>query len=178
MKFDEINGSWELIPTINQPIDYHAQALYQNTNGIYVLFGTHENRRIGLMEKENHGYFLDWKSMEWSQIEININGINNSLLTSKAKFNSLETKDYLFLVFNIDMENIGWNLIEKESGEIYFYDALKNMEVFESPFVEIIDNKIFYESPNGTLKSLNLDFLKTKSNKVGSVDLKTNKSFF
>lgn len=39
MLFDEVNGSWEYTYTENQPLDYHSEVFFQNSKGVYLLFG-------------------------------------------------------------------------------------------------------------------------------------------
>jgi hypothetical protein len=165
MRFDEIQGSWEFVKTINQPIDYFSNVVYQNDKGIYSLFGSYYNPRTGIDEKEAHGYFLDWVSKEWTPI--NIDGLNIKELVSNQT-SALETKDYLFSISNAYLENIGWNIIEKETGKIFSYDLKKN-EFQASPFVEIIGNKVNYISEIGDPSSIDLDVIISKSKEVGSI---------
>lgn len=174
LRFDEIHGSWEFVETTNQPIDYLTLGIYQNSKGIYALFGGSENLRKGLAENNPHGYFLDWESKEWRAIEIQIEGVDINELVNKEKLNYLETKDYFFMVSTAMMKNIGWNIIEKESGKIYFIDNLINQDVWLSPFIEVIGNQVNYQSPNGTPKSLDMEYLISKSKEVGSISIKEN----
>lgn len=171
LRFDEIHGSWEIVNTINQPIDYFSSGVYQNSKGIYSLFGGRANPRTGLEEKVPNGYFLDWESKEWKEIEIQIDGVDNIELVSKGKFQFLQTKDYFFMVSNSDFKNMGWNIIEKESGKIYFFDDLKNEDIFISPFVEVIENIINYQTPNGTPKSLDIEHFFTLGKEVGRIEV-------
>jgi len=172
LKFDEIHGSWELVKTINQPIDYLPSGVFQNSKGIFSLFGKKENIRTGLSEIVPNGYFLDWESKEWKEIEVQIEGVDNTELVGKGRLKFLETKDYLFMVSSVELKNVGWNIIEKESGKISFYNNLKNIDVFLSPFIEVIENTINYQSPNGTPKSLDLEYLLTQSKEVGSITVR------
>lgn len=171
LRFDEIHGSWEIVNTINQPIDYFSSGVYQNSKGIYSLFGGRANPRTGLEEKVPNGYFLDWESKEWKEIEIQIDGVDNIELVSKGKFQFLQTKDYFFMVSNSDFKNMGWNIIEKESGKIYFFDDLKNEDIFISPFIEVIENIINYQTPNGTPKSLDIEHFFTLGKEVGRIEV-------
>jgi hypothetical protein len=174
LRFDEIHGSWEIIKTANQPLNYFTKGVFNNSKGVYALFGAKENLRTGLGEKVPNGYFLDWNTKEWKEIEINIDGVNNSKLVNNGKIEFLETKDYLYMVTisDLDIKQIGWNIIEKESGKIYFFDYLKNEDVFTSPFIEVIGNTINYQAPNGTPKSLNLEYLMSRSKEVGFISFK------
>ena len=171
-RFEETHGSWELVITINQPLEYVSKAVYLNSKGIYSLFGGKDNIRTGLEERVSNGYFLDWESKEWKEIEIRIDGVNNAELVTKGSLKFLQTKDYFFFLSTSDLQNTGWNIIEKESGKIYFYDYLKNEDVFISPFIEVIGNKVNYQSPNGTPKSLDMELLLSKSREVGAITIK------
>jgi hypothetical protein len=174
LRFDEIHGSWEFVETTNQPIDYLTWGVYQNSKGIYALFGGSENLRKGLMDRVTNGFFLDWESKEWREIEIQIEGVDINELGNTEISKLLETKDYLFTVSATTMKNIGWNIIEKESGKIYFIDYLTNQDVWLSPFIEVIGNQVNYQSPNGTPKSLDMEYLISKPKEVGSISIKEN----
>jgi hypothetical protein len=176
LRFDEIHGSWEVVKTKNQPLDYFSNGVYQNSKGIYSLFGGRENFRTGLSEKVPNGYFLDWESKVWKEIEISIEGVDNEKLVEDSGLKFLQSKDYLYIVSNSGLETMGWNIIVKESGKIYFFDELKNEDVFLSPFIEVIGNKVNYQSPNGTPKSLDLESLFFKSREVGQIKIKESPS--
>ena len=171
-RFDEIHGSWELVKTNSQPLDYFYSGIFQNSKGIFSLFGNKENIRTGLSEVVPNGYFLDWESKEWKEIKVQIEGIDNTQLVNKENLKFLEIKDYVFMVSSVDLKNVGWNIIEKESRKIFYYDNLKNIDLFHSPYIEVIDNTINYQSPNGTPKSLDLEYLLTQSKEVGSITIK------
>lgn len=174
LRLDKTHGSWEMVNTINQPIDYYSTAVYQNSKGIYSLFGERFNPRTGLEEKVPNGYFLDWETKAWKEIEIHIDEVDNSLIEQKGNVQLIQTNDYVFLFMPADINNLGWNMIDKESGKIYFFDNLKNRDVFISPFLEIIGNKINYQSPNGTAKTLDMEDLLSKSKEVGRITIKEN----
>jgi hypothetical protein len=171
LKFDEINGSWDLIKTTNQPMNYHSNGLFQNSKGIYSLFGKYENERIGLKEAEPNGYFLDWETKEWKRIEIQIEGVNNAELEDNSSLAFIQTEDYVFMMSGLPIENFGWNILEKETGKIYQYDYLRNLDMFTSPFTEVIGNTIQYQSPDGTSKSLDLAYLLSQSKEVGFIQV-------
>jgi hypothetical protein len=165
---DEINGSWELFQTINQPIDYGSSGVFQNSEGIYSIFGEYLNERKGLKEIEPNGYFLDWETKEWKRLDVQIDGVDLNEVLRLGSPSFLETKDFVFMVSNSELMNVGWNIIEKETGKIYFYD-LRNSHIFLSPFTEVIDNTIHYQSPDGTQKSLDLEYLLSQSKEVGFI---------
>jgi hypothetical protein len=176
LKFDKVHGSWEIVRTINQPIDYLSAGIFQNTRGIYTLFGGRNNIRTELDEIEYNGYFLDWETKKWNKIEVIIDGVDNKELFEEISPKFIETRDYVFLVITKNLKNVGWNIIEKETGKIYFYDHLKNEDVFFSPYIEIINNQINYESPNGTAKTLDVENLFAQSKLVGEIIITRNQS--
>ena len=168
LKFDELNGSWELIKTTNQPEDYYSSGVFQNSKGIFSLLGYYRNERTGgTVETESNGYFLDWETKEWKRIEMQIEGVNNAELEDKLGF--IQTEDYLFMMSGLQIENLGWNIINKESGKIYHYDDLRNTDMFQSPYLEVIGNTLNYQSLDGTQKSLDLEYLLSQSKEVGFI---------
>lgn len=171
LAFDELHGSWELVLTKNQPSDYFSARVYQNSKGIYSLFGEEYNQREGLDFKNPNGYFLDWKTKEWKEIEIEIEGLDLKDLVEKGGLYFLQTQDYAFWASTNGLKNIGWNLIEKETGKIFFYDA-KNIDMSIGAYLEIEGNVLTYPAPSGQLKTLDLDEIRKKSKEAGSIRVK------
>lgn len=171
LTFDELHGSWELVVTKNQPSDYFSARVYQNSQGVYSLFGEEFNQRDGLDFKNPNGYFLDWKTKEWKEIEIKIEGLDQQLLAEKGGLYFLQTQDYAFWASTNGLKNIGWNLIEKETGKIFYYDA-KNIDMGIGAYLEIEGNVLTYPTPSGQLKTLDLDDIRKKSKEVGYIRLK------
>jgi len=169
LQFDKNHGSWELVNVKNQPLDYSHEGFFKNSKGLYALFGKYTNPRIDLKQGSPNGYFLDWENKEWKKLLIQIDGVNNEKLVKDDKMSFLETKDYLFMVFDSQQKNLGWNIIDKEGSNIFFHSDFKNVDVFLSPIIEVIDNKIFYQKPNGEEKSLDLDELISNSKLVGKL---------
>lgn len=168
LSFDEIHGSWEWVSVKNQPLDYFSNFIYSNSKGIFSLFGSYYNPRKGEESKEEQGYFLDWESKTWKKITISIDGVDNTDLVDKAGLQFIQTQDYILFVSSSGMIHIGWNIIEKETGLIFFYDS-KNSYMITSPVLEIIGNKLHYYSPGGEAMQLDLDFIKANSKQVGKV---------
>jgi hypothetical protein len=166
--FDEINGTWEWVKTEEQPMDYHSSFVYQNSKGVFSLFGHYYNPRKGIDGWEPQGYFLDWESKSWKKVEIQIEGVDNLELVSKSAIFSVETQDYLLLANTSGKDNLGWNVLEKESGKM-FYFLSRNADMAHSPVLEVIGNVLHYQSESGEAKTLDLDFIKSKSVVVGEV---------
>lgn len=168
LSFDELHGSWEWVKTYNQPTDYFSPYVYQNSKGIFSLFGYYYNPRKGVDYWETQGYFLDWESKSWKKISIQIEGVDNNELVSKSAISTIETESYLLLLNTSGKENLGWNVLDKESGKI-FYFLSRNADMVHSPVLEIIENRLFYQSESGDSRSLDLDSIKGKSVEVGEV---------
>lgn len=176
LAFDELHGSWELVVTKNQPPNYFSAQVYQNSKGIYSLFGEEFNQREGLDLKNAQGYFLDWKTKEWKEIEILIEGLDLKDLAEKGGLYFLQTQDYAFWASYNGLKNIGWNLIEKETGKIFFFDS-KNIDMGIGPYLEIEGNVLTYPAPSGQLKTLDLNEIRIKSKEVGFIRLKESAAF-
>jgi hypothetical protein len=171
LAYDELHGSWELVVTKNQPLDYYSARVYQNSKGIFTLFGEETNPRKGLDMKTPQGYFLDWKTKEWKEIEIQIEGLDLMDLIERGGMYFIQTQDYAFWASTNGLKNIGWNLIEKETGKIFFFD-LKNTDMGIGAYLEIVGNVLTYPAPSGQLKVLDLDEIRKKSKEVGSIRVK------
>ena len=176
LAFDELHGSWELVTTKNQPTDYFSAFAYQNTKGIFALFGEEFNQRKGLDVKKSQGYFLDWKTKEWLELEVQIEGLDLIDLFEKGGLYFIQTQDYAFWVSTNGLNNIGWNLIEKETGKIFFFDS-KNVDMGLGNYLEIVGNVLTYPAPSGEQKTLDLDEIRKKSKEVGFVRVKEAASF-
>lgn len=171
LSFDELHGSWELVVTKNQPPNYFSGRVYQNSKGIYSLFGEQFNQRDGLDLKNSQGYFLDWKTKEWKEIEIQIEGLDLKDLIEKGGLYFVQTEDYAFWASTTVLNNIGWNLIEKETGKIFYFDS-KNIDMGIGPYLEIVGNVLRYTAPSGELKTLDLDQIRKQSKEVGYIRVK------
>jgi hypothetical protein len=78
-----------------------------------------------------------------------------------ADFNSL-------FAFTKGLKNIDWNLIEKETGKIFYYES-KNGDMGLSPYLEIKGNILNYTLRSGEFKVLDLTQVPQKSTEVGDV---------
>ncbi len=171
LSFDELHGSWELQLTKNQPDNYFSSFVYQNSKGIYSLFGSTFNQRYGIDSKNFQGYFLDWKTKAWQEIELVIDGLALEEFVEKGGLYFVQTQDYAFWASTNGLKNIGWNLIEKETGKIFYYES-KNVDMGLSPYLEVKGNVLHYNLPSGELKTLDLAQIRKKSTEVGYVRVK------
>ncbi len=171
LAFDELHGSWELLTTKNQPVDLFTSLVYQNSKGLVALFGEFLNPRSGLDQTNEKGYFLDWKTKEWKPVAFQIEGLDPKDLATKWGLYVIQTQDYVFFASTNGLKHISWNLIEKETGTI-FYFANKNIDMGIAPYLEIVGNVMTYSSPGGDIKTLDLDEIRKKSKEVGYVRVK------
>lgn len=171
LQFDTFNGGWEFVKLKNQPLDYHTEVAYQNEKGIYVLFGDNLNIRKDFAIGESHGYFLDWKTKEWKRLKFDIEGNTVERFRSRLTIRSIETADYCFLYAKPIIENMGWNIIDKKTGKIYLYKAMDNDQMYESPFIEVVGNKVTYQLASNAITTLDIDDMFKKSVQVGKIEM-------
>lgn len=176
MKFDSLYGSWELVKTEYQPDDYLPLGVFQNSKGITALFGDHYNPRNSIRNTEEMGYFLDWKTQEWSPISIEIEGVDLAYLRENYSTDFLETEHFVFLASNTELKNLGWNIIDKETGEIFVYPDTRNFEVFSSPYIEIFGDLVSYMDPKGKEMQIDLGQIQKASLKVGQINYEVSSS--
>lgn len=183
MEFDSIPGSWEFTATTNQPLDYFPIGVYQNSKGIATIFGDYNNPRIPRLENELNGYFLDFEKKSWQPLRVDIKEFNLGQLAHDNESRFYESQDYSLNITTTQLPRIGWYLwilFEKETGKIYRYEGTTNTEIFLSPYVEVIGNKVTYFDldPNsvteGTEVTLDLDEIRKKSREIGQVVLLDN----
>jgi hypothetical protein len=168
LAFDDIHGSWEWIKTTNQPMDYYSNHVYQNSKGVFSLFGGFYNPRTDTEGKDYQGYFLDWKTKSWKKLEVRIDGVDMADYVENGGAYFTESQDYVLLASTIGKPNLGWNIIEKESGRIFYFSS-RNVDIGLSPYLEISGNQLTYQAPSGDIKILDLDAIKAKSVLVGEV---------
>lgn len=171
IRFDELNGSWEFTYTKNQPLNYYTRVVFQNSKGIYALFGIHRNLRDKTEKQESNGYFLDWKTKEWKRLRINIEGNTIEKYLERFYFDAIETQDYLFFNTEFSVDNVGWNIIEKETGKILLFDLIVNRAFYLSPYTEIIGNTVYFQNNDGKAQSLNIEEMAKKSKVIGQLEL-------
>lgn len=167
---DEMNGSWEWVKTKNQPLDYHSAYVYQNSKGIFSLFGHYYDPRKGVDSWEPQGYFLDWKTKTWRKIAIQIDEVDNKALVESHSVFTIETQDYVLLSTLNGKENLGWNILEKESGKMYYFFS-RNADMAHSPVLEIMGNELTYQLENDEFKTIDLDSIKATSEVIGQVQV-------
>lgn len=171
IRFDELNGSWEFTYTKNQPLNYYTRVVFQNSKGIFALFGIHRNLRDKTEKLEPNGYFLDWKTKEWKRLRVNIEGNTIEKYLERFYFDAVETQDYLFFNTEFSVENVGWNIVEKETGKILLFDLIVNRAFYLSPYTEIIGNTVYFQNSDGSPQSLNIEEMAKKSKVIGQLEI-------
>lgn len=180
MEFDSLNGSWEFLPTIHQPLDFYPLGAYQTSKGVVAWLGEYNNPRIQRLEKEPNGYFLDFEKKSWQPIKIEIDDFNLAEIAHSNESHLYETKDYAFSATTSQIPSVGWYIwiiIEKETGKLFFYEGNKNVEMFDSPYFEVVGNKLRYfdynanSSTEGKEVEIDLDVIRSQSREIGQITL-------
>ena len=167
---DEENGSWEFVKTINQPLNFSGKRAILDS-GLLVLFGSYKNVRTELNKIENHGWFLDWESKTWNQIKIKIDGADIADFRSTDYFGTINLKDYLFFGSEkVNMAGRGLYFIDKNSLEISFLQR-GNLDFYKSPYIQVIDNTIYFQNLKGIHQILDISLLQKKAVKVGHIEI-------
>ncbi|MFD2199989.1 hypothetical protein [Shivajiella indica] len=172
--FDESTGSWEFVATLNQPLHYTGQSFNSDT-GIFVLFGNHVNPRIPLNEMEDHGFFLNWNNKEWHKIKVHIERKSRLEFRNSMYYDGhIELKDF-FIFKNIDpdVSKEGLFLVDKNSLEIFF-KRVSFESLYGSPYLQIIDNTLFYQNTLGAHHSMDIESMFNNSTKVGYIEILDN----
>jgi hypothetical protein len=154
--FKESIGSWEFVPTVNQPLDYTGQS-FNSESGLFVLFGNYVNPRIPLNKMEDHGYFLNWENKEWHQIKVHIERKSRLEFKNAMYYDGyIELKDFFMFKNNDpDVSKEGLYLVDKNTLEIFFKrESIEDL--YKSPYLQIIDNTIFYQSTLGAHHSMDI----------------------
>jgi len=174
---DEELGSWEFVSTTNQPLNFTGSVISIHS-GFLILFGSYKNTRTNLNKIENHGWFLDWETKKWDKIDIKLDGIDVSDFRNLDISGKINLKDYyVFGTDDVDMDKRGLFFIDKVSLEI-FYLQKGNLDLFKSPYIQVIDNAIYFQSLDGTHQIQDIPSLQKNSKKVGQIEiLKDSKSF-
>ena len=178
LRFDNQAGSWEFTQTKNQALDYFPIGVFHTESGITTLFGDYTNPRIPRIEKEFQGFFLDWKQKKWLPIKFETRGLDLSEIVTTNPSYFLETQDYGLLIINTQLPSLGWNvwvLVEKASGKLLLYEGPKSFEAINSPYREILGNKIVYfdydevSNTEGKEVLIDLGLIRSQSREIGQV---------
>ncbi len=178
MKFDSLNGSWEFLQAVRQPLDYFPLGTYQTSKGIVSILGGYDNPRIPRLEKEDNGFLLDLEKKSWQQIKIKIKEFDFAQIAHANESFLYETEDYAFSVTTSKLPSLGWYLwiiFEKETGKLFFYEGNKHTDMFISPYFEYIGNKFYYFKFNlnsvteGQEAMIDLDIIRSQSREIGQV---------
>lgn len=180
MKFDTLNGSWEFIQAAQQPIDYWPLGAYQTSKGMMTWLGEYTNPRIPRLEKEANGFFLDLEKKSWQPFKIDIKEFDLAQIAHTNESHLYETEDYAFSVTTSQLANLGWYIwiiIEKETGKLFFYEGNKHTQMFNSPYFEVIGNKIHYFGYSNTNQlegkeaMIDLEVIRSQSREIGQLVL-------
>jgi hypothetical protein len=179
LRFDSPAGSWEFTQTKNQVLDYFPLGVFHTEKGTTALFGDYTNPRIPRIEKEFQGFFLDWKQKAWLPILIETPGLDLSEIITTNPSYFLEAQDYGLLVSNTQLPNLGWFvwvLVEKASGKLFLYEGPKSFEAINSPYREVLGNKITYfdfddgSNTEGKEVTIDIEEIRKNSKEIGKIN--------
>jgi len=145
-------GSWIPLDTKNKPSSTTFYNYIQTTTGILALPVVFNNL-TNTKEKASTGYFLDWETKEWRELELAFNPQYALYFNQSNSSPSFETEDFFLTFLSYTEYSQIWNVVEKETGKIYKAETQKNL-LFSSPIHEIEGNTIFFQNPVGQLDSL------------------------
>jgi len=180
MQFVASDGSWEFVQTKNQPLDYFQLGSYQTSKGIVTWLGEYNNPRIPKLGDERNGFFFDFEKKSWQPIQIDIKEFDIGEISHNNDSQLFETEDYAFSVTSSQLPSLGWYiwiLIEKETGRLFFYEGKKNVEMFHTPYHEVIGNKFqFFDyntnsATDGKEIEIDLDLIRSQSREIGQINI-------
>jgi hypothetical protein len=168
--FKEDEGSWEFVPTLNQPLNFSGKSMVLDS-GIMVLFGSYKNPRTNKEQSEENGWYLDWESKEWQKVKIQLDKFDLKDFKSDIIIkHSFHLKD--FVVFGsdpVDLTKRGFYVLDKNTFEIYFLKSDKKLDQFYSPYIQVIDNLIYFQDTKGDNRILDFNELILKAKKIGQI---------
>jgi hypothetical protein len=152
LQFDSFSSSWKPIATKNKPALTALTNYIQTSTGIWALPQVY-NKLSNTKDKISAGYFLDWGSKEWRELELKYDPEYLSFFNQSDSAPSFETADYFVTFLSTTYNGLFWNLIDKETGEIYRIETEKKA-LLRSPIYEVADNTIYFQNIAGQLDSL------------------------
>jgi hypothetical protein len=145
--------------------------LLRRTNPLPPLFTTISKRLPGYW-RFSAGYFLDWETKEWRELELELNPQYALYFNQSNSSPSFETEDFFFTFLSYTENSQIWNVVEKETGKIYKVENQKNL-LFSSPIHEIEGNSIFFQNPVGKLDSLLIEPSLASAIEIGQLRIPT-----
>jgi hypothetical protein len=169
LSLDSALGSWEFEFTENQPIDYHTSHVFQTPEGFLALFGSRLNPRKKLNQVEQNGYFLDWNKKKWVEVSFNLKGdFVDYDFHSKVSRQSIESANYFLFTNDEELDKKGWFIVDKNTLQIRFLKK-GNFDFFSSPFLSVVDDRIFFVRPSGEYFELDLNTEFNHGSPIGEI---------
>lgn len=171
LQFDSISGYWKPITTKNNPELAALTNFIQTSTGIWALPQVYNNLS-NTKDKISAGYFLDWGSKEWSELELDYAPEYLTLFNQSDSSPSFETADYFVTFLSTTSNGLSWNVINKGTGKIYRIETQKKA-ILRSPIYEVADNTIFFQNIAGQLDSIVIEPSLASAIEIGQI-LSTN----
>jgi hypothetical protein len=111
---------------------------------------------------------LDWESKEWRELELKYDPEYLSFFNQSDSAPSFETADYFVTFLSFTSTGISWNVINKETGEIYRIETPKKA-LLRSPIYEVAANTIYFQNIAGHLDSLVIDLSQSPAIEIGQI---------
>jgi hypothetical protein len=167
LQFDSFSGYWKPIATKNKPTLAALTNYIQTSAGIWALPQVYNNLS-NTKDKLSTGYFLDWESKEWRELELKYDPKYLSFFNQSDSSPSFETADYFITLLSTTSNGLFWNVIDKKTGEIYRIETEKKA-LFRSTIYEVADNTIYFQNITGQLDSLVFDLSQAPAIEIGQI---------
>jgi hypothetical protein len=167
LKLDSFSGSWKPIAIKNKPALTALTNYIQTSTGIWALPQVYNNLS-NTKDKISTGYFLDWESKEWRELELKYDPKYLSFFNQSDSAPSFETADYFVTFLSFTSTGISWNVINKETGEIYRIETEKKA-LLRSPIYEVADNTIYFQNIAGQSDSLVIEPSMASAIEIGQI---------
>ena len=171
LQFDSFSGYWKPIATKNKPTLAALTNYIQTSAGIWALPQVYNNLS-NTKDKISTGYFLDWESKEWRELELKYDPKYLSFFNQSDSSPSFETADYFITLLSTTSNRLSWNVINKVTGKIYRIETQKKA-FLRSPIYEVADNTIFFQNIAGQLDSIVIEPSLASAIEIGQI-LSTN----
>jgi hypothetical protein len=167
LQFDSISSYWKPLSTKNKPALTALTNYIQTSTGIWALPQVYNNLS-NTKDKISTGYFLDWESKEWRELELKYDSKYLSFFNQSDSSPSFETADYFVTFLSPTSTGIFWNVIDKETGEIYRIETPKKA-LLRSPIYEVAANTIYFQNIAGQLDSLEIEPSMASAIEIGQI---------
>jgi len=167
LQLDSFSGYWKPLSTKNKPALTALTNYIQTSSGIWALPQVYNNLS-NTKDKLSTGYFLDWESKEWRELELKYDPKYLSFFNQSDSSPSFETADYFVTLLSTTSTGLSWNVIIKETGAIYRIETEKKA-LLRSPIYEVADNTIYFQNIAGQSDSLVIEPSMASAIQIGQI---------